>query len=123
MTQAHGGSKARMRVPARFRTLSRLLYMTYVCRVPVMFGLLVLLAGVLGDQIQEVVRVHLLDVVEGDGESSVLSNLLCIYAGLFLLGWTQLYWSRYALANRFPRPLASNLVLRAALTLLPIALA
>lgn len=62
-------------------------------------------------------------MVEGDGESSVLSNLLCIYAALFLLGWTQLYWSRYALANRFPRPLASNLVLRAALTLLPYALA
>lgn len=123
MTQVHRGRMARMRIPARFRTLSRLLYMAYVCRVPAIFGLVVLLAGVFGDQIQEVVRVYLLDMVDGDRESNVLSNLLCIYVGLFLLGWTQLYWSRYALANRFPMPLSNNFVLRAALTLFPLALA
>jgi len=123
MTQVQPGSKSRIRNPPRFRTMSRLLYMAYVCRVPAIFGLLMLLAGMFGDQIHEVVRVYLLDMVEGDLESSVLSNLVAIYAGLFLLGWTQLYWSRYALGNRFPLPLASNLVLRAALTLLPIVLA
>ena len=109
--------------PARFRTLSRLLYMAYVCRVPLIFGMVVLLAGMFGDQVHEVVRVHLLDVVEGGTESSVVSNLLCIYAGLFLLGWTQLYWGRYALANRFAPALAANMTLRGALAFFPIALA
>ena len=123
MTLVHGASKARIRIPAKFQTLSRLLHAVYVCRVPVIFGLLMLLVGVFGDQLQEVVRVYLLDMFDGDRESSVLSNLLCIYAGLFLLGWTQLYWSRYALANRFPLPLANNFVLRAALMLIPVGLA
>jgi predicted acylesterase/phospholipase RssA len=97
--------------------------MAYVCRVPLFFGLVVFLAGLLEEQIQEVVRVHLLDVADAGNSGTVLSNLGSIYIGLFLLGWTQLFWGRYALANRYPPALAHNRVLRGALALLPIVLA
>lgn len=107
----------------RFRTGSRLSFMMYVCRVPLLAGLLVFAAGVLSDQIHEVVRVYMLNAEDPDAGSGVWAKLAAIYAGLFLLAWTQLFWSRYALANRFPTPLANNRRLRAALLLLPPVLA
>lgn len=110
-------------VRPRFRTGTRLLFMMYVCRVPLLAGLAVLAAGALGDQVQEVVRVYLLNADDPEGGNGVWSKLGAIYVGLFLLSWTQLFWSRYALANRYPRPLANNGVLRGALRGLPSVLA
>ncbi|MEO3714102.1 hypothetical protein [Roseateles flavus] len=107
----------------RFRTGTRLLFMLYVCRVPLLAGLIVLAAGALADQVQEVVRVYVLNADDPEGGNGVWLKLGAIYAGLFLLSWTQLFWSRYALVNRYPSPLANNAVLRAALRLLPSFLA
>lgn len=107
----------------RFRAASRLLFMLYVCRVPLLAGLLVLAAGALGDQIHEIARVYLLTADDPEGGGGVWVKLGAIYASLFLLSWTQMFWSRYALANRFPQPLANRFALRLAVVMLPPILA
>lgn len=97
--------------------------MLYVCRVPALVVLAIVLAGGQVEQMHEVVRVHLLDLNEAADDSHVLANLAAIYAGLFLLSWTVLFWSEYALASRFPSSLANNHVLRMSYAALPALLA
>ena len=111
------------RISPKFRSLSRLGFMGYACRVPALVAVAILFAGWQVDQIHEVVRVHVLDLDQAVEGSPVVLNLVAIYAGLFLLSWTQLFWSEYALANRVPLALANNRFLRLSYRCLPALLA
>ena len=107
----------------RFRWLSRLGFMAYVSRVPTLAALGTLFIGWRVDQIHEILRVLVLDVDEGAADSTSSTTLAAIYLSLFMLSWTLLFWTEYALAKRFPRPLANNLFLKAAFAGMPALLA
>lgn len=111
------------RMPPKFRTVSRLVFMLYIGRVPLLAGLVILAAGIVGDQIHEIVRVYLLNVGDPQDGIGVWSKLGAIYAGLFVLSWTLLFWSGYALSNRYPAALANSHILRSTLRLFPSVIA
>lgn len=53
------------------------------------------------DQIHEVVRVDLADLGSASAHGSALLHLTFDYVFLFFLSWSIMFWSNYALVNRF----------------------
>lgn len=108
--------------PWRLRTLSRLGMLLYVCRVPALVGvLLALLGGV--EQIHEVVRVLTADALLLRGGEGTTGILLWTFFLLYLLTWTLLFWSEFAIHHRIPGPWLRAGPLRLAARALPTVLA
>jgi len=95
----------------------------YVCRVPLILSLAIALLGWQVEQIHEIVRVYIIDTGTIGFRLQSWSNLAACYVLLSLLTMSIVAWSRYALVNRYPAPLAHNGILRASFELLPIVLA
>jgi hypothetical protein len=107
---------------AASRDVGRALYMVYICRVSLLLcGAVFGLAFV--DQVQEVVRVDLLDAMTEQRGRAATVHLWVDYLLLVLLCWSTLFWSHYALASRFPAALVRGLGLRALHAGLPSVLA
>ncbi|MFT7773277.1 hypothetical protein [Roseateles sp.] len=95
------------------------MYMLYVCRIPVLAALLLFAAGALSDQVQEIARVYFLNAADPHDSEPSGFTLMAIYVLLFILTWTQLFWTHYALVHRYAKPLTSNSTLRVARALFP----
>ncbi|MGC4076414.1 MAG: hypothetical protein QM702_05145 [Rubrivivax sp.] len=99
---------------AWYRSVRRACYLAFVCRVPLVSALIVLLAGAIAEQVHEVARIHILEF--GTGQSTGLgprTALEFIFFALLWQSWTVLHWSHYAIDQRFPAPLANTRALRA----------
>ncbi len=101
--------------------ISRATFALYVCRVPLLvsFGVF-LLASV--PQIQEVLRVDLQDFVRAKEQTAdrALLHFGVDLITTFLLCWSSMFWTHYALINRYPPALASSLALKLLVRLLPV---
>ena len=97
--------------------------MLYVCRVPAIVAIAILIMGAAVEQIHEVVRVHLLDLDDPVRDEVSGWNLVALYVLLYLLTWSILFWSEYAIAQRFSVALKRSAVLRFAFRGFPILLA
>lgn len=87
----------------RLRTVSRLGRLLYVCRVPALVGMLLALLGTV-EQIHEVVRVLTSDALLLQGDAGTTPPLLWTFFLLYLLTWTLLFWSQFAIHHRMPGP-------------------
>jgi uncharacterized protein YidB (DUF937 family) len=100
------------------RTSARALYMLYLCRVSLLLCGAVFSLAFVG-QVQEVVRVDLLDTFDNERSNLAALHLYFNFLLLVLLCWSTLFWAHYALASRFPSPLAHNATLRSLLRVWP----